>query len=248
MPPRSSSVFRRLFSESQVFHATSRLHPDRVAGRHRHHRRPDRPAAAGRAGGPRGGPAVAVRQQPEADRPGPAQLPRRQRRVPDGLRERRGSVLPNTYSQSARTGAPRPMLLGDIEQGRSTTRSTSTSQPRGPTPARGTPRSTMRRSSRSSARPIPSPAPPTTTATTPPRAPRPSRAPRRPRGSSPMRSYGIRDATDGDDEHDRLLGRGRRHRARGSGQGNGTVRTSSLPATGSVLDASSALQAVRPDR
>ena len=39
--------------------------------------RPDRAAAAGRAGGPRGGPPRPVRQQPEADRPGPAQLPRR---------------------------------------------------------------------------------------------------------------------------------------------------------------------------
>ena len=51
------------------------LHADRTARRHRHHRRPDRPAAARRAGGPRGGPAGAVRQQPEADRPGDAQLP-----------------------------------------------------------------------------------------------------------------------------------------------------------------------------
>ena len=37
-----------------------RLHADRAAGGHRHHRRPDRAAAAGRAGGPRGGPAGAV--------------------------------------------------------------------------------------------------------------------------------------------------------------------------------------------
>ena len=47
-----------------------RLHADRAAGRHRDHRRADRPAAARRAGGPRGRPAGAVRQQPQADRPG----------------------------------------------------------------------------------------------------------------------------------------------------------------------------------
>ena len=49
-----------------------RLHADRAAGRHRHHRRADRPAAAGRPGGPRGGPARPVHQQPQAARPGRA--------------------------------------------------------------------------------------------------------------------------------------------------------------------------------
>ena len=42
-------------------HSRSRsegIHPDRTAGRHRHHRRPDRPALAGRPGGPRGGAAA----------------------------------------------------------------------------------------------------------------------------------------------------------------------------------------------
>ena len=47
-----------------------RLHADRVAGRDRDHRRPDRPAPARGPGGPRGRPARPVRQQPEADRPG----------------------------------------------------------------------------------------------------------------------------------------------------------------------------------
>ena len=42
--------------------------------------RPDRPAAAGGAGGARGRPPRPVRQQPQADRPGPAQLPRHPRR------------------------------------------------------------------------------------------------------------------------------------------------------------------------
>ena len=62
-----------------------RFHADRAAGRHRHHRRPDRPAPARRAGGPRGGPADAVRQQPQADRARPAQLPHRRRRFPMGV-------------------------------------------------------------------------------------------------------------------------------------------------------------------
>ena len=52
------------------------IHADRVAGGHRHHRRPGRPAPARRAGGARGGAAGPVRQQPEADRPCPPQLRR----------------------------------------------------------------------------------------------------------------------------------------------------------------------------
>ena len=64
-------------------HASSRFHADRAAGRDRDHRGPDRPAAARRAGGPRGGPARPVRQQPEAARPRHAQLPRLARHVPD---------------------------------------------------------------------------------------------------------------------------------------------------------------------
>ena len=58
----------------------ARIHPDRAAGRDRDHRGPDRPAAAGRAVGPRGGPPGPVHQQPEADRPGDAQLRQRARR------------------------------------------------------------------------------------------------------------------------------------------------------------------------
>ena len=53
-------------------HAQTRLHADRTAGGHRDHRRPDRPAAARRPGGPRGRPARPVHQQPQADRPGAA--------------------------------------------------------------------------------------------------------------------------------------------------------------------------------
>ena len=53
---------RDAFTYEEKSHASEspscidRLHADRVAGRHRDHRRADRPAAAGRPGGPRGGP------------------------------------------------------------------------------------------------------------------------------------------------------------------------------------------------
>ena len=47
------------------------------------------PAAAGRAGGPRGRPPRPVHQQPEADRPGPAQLPLAPRRFPTPVHEYR---------------------------------------------------------------------------------------------------------------------------------------------------------------
>ena len=51
-----------------------RVHPDRTAGGHRHHRRADRPAPARRPGGPRGRPPHPVHQQPQAARPGRPQL------------------------------------------------------------------------------------------------------------------------------------------------------------------------------
>src|SRR5262249_21652242 len=64
--------------------ATPWVHPDRVAGGHRHHRRADRPARPRGAEGPRGGGAHSVRQQPAPDRPGLAQPPRRPGGLPDG--------------------------------------------------------------------------------------------------------------------------------------------------------------------
>ena len=57
--------------------ARSSLHADRAPGGDRDHRRAHRPAAAGRAVGPRGGPPRPVHEQPEADRPGGPQLPQR---------------------------------------------------------------------------------------------------------------------------------------------------------------------------
>src|SRR5271157_4706320 len=52
----------------------TRVHPDRAAGRYRHHRSVDRTAAAGRAVGARSRTSRPVHQQPEADRPGLIQL------------------------------------------------------------------------------------------------------------------------------------------------------------------------------
>ena len=88
-------------------HATlTRLHADRAAGRHRHHRRPDRAAAAGRPGRPRGRPAEPVRQQPQAARARPAQLPRR-----------RSGAFPWGHGPAAgTTGRRLPMLLPYMEQ------------------------------------------------------------------------------------------------------------------------------------
>ena len=55
-------------------HATSWFHPDRIAGRDRDHRGPDRPVVARGASGARGGAAVAVRQQSETTGPGDREL------------------------------------------------------------------------------------------------------------------------------------------------------------------------------
>src|SRR5260370_40483765 len=51
-----------------------RVYPHRAPGGDRHHRRTGRLALAGRAAGARSRPPVAVQEQPEADRPGPAPL------------------------------------------------------------------------------------------------------------------------------------------------------------------------------
>src|SRR5262249_23063996 len=51
-----------------------RIHPHRVTGGHRDHRRADRPAVAGRAEGPRCRQPGEVRQQPQATRPRRPQL------------------------------------------------------------------------------------------------------------------------------------------------------------------------------
>ena len=97
-----------------------RVHADRAAGRHRDHRGLDRPALARRAGGARGGPAHPVRQQPEADRPGPAQLHDGDRRAAAGAvqqpHRRPGQLLGRVFAAPA---AARP-------DQRSSTRSTST--------------------------------------------------------------------------------------------------------------------------
>ncbi len=61
-----------------------RLHADRAAGGHCHHRGADRPAPAGHPEGARGRQPREVPEQPEATRPGHARLPRRPRVVHAG--------------------------------------------------------------------------------------------------------------------------------------------------------------------
>ena len=61
-----------------------RLYADRAAGRDRHHRHPHRPPAARGPEGPRGRQPHEVLEQPQADRPGRAQLPRHAPEFPFG--------------------------------------------------------------------------------------------------------------------------------------------------------------------
>jgi len=61
------------------------LHADRAAGRHRHHRHPDGPAAAGRPESPRSGSPGQMREQPQAARPRVTQLSRRLPILPPGV-------------------------------------------------------------------------------------------------------------------------------------------------------------------
>src|SRR5262245_1471086 len=70
-------------------HEARRHDSHRVAGRHRDHRHSDRTLAAGGPEGPRGGQPDEVQEQPQADRPGPAQPPRRDRLFPGGHHDRR---------------------------------------------------------------------------------------------------------------------------------------------------------------
>src|ERR1700712_4646573 len=57
-----------LFSKDNRYEIDPKgLHPDRVAGGHRHHRRLDRLAAPRSAGGPRSRPAHPVHKQSQAD-------------------------------------------------------------------------------------------------------------------------------------------------------------------------------------
>src|SRR4051794_17507667 len=75
-PDMATADFRRKQDESgrsfslwSPDHETraTRIHPDRIAGGDRDHRHVDRPAAARRAGGPRGRATHAMRQQPETN-------------------------------------------------------------------------------------------------------------------------------------------------------------------------------------
>ena len=134
----------------------ARIHADRTAGGDRDHRRPDRPLAARRPGGPRGGAAGAMRQQPEADRPGHRQLRvghrlhrlgihqlLQQRQLHSAaaatLPHSRGAGLqpgPADAATTGRVGAGWPCSCPTPSRRRSTTRSTSTCPPGWRTTAR----------------------------------------------------------------------------------------------------------------
>ena len=72
--------------------------------------RPDRPAPARRPGGPRGRPPRPVHQQPQADRPGGPQLPRRQRRLPD-RQPRASSLRPGRPTPATRPIEPQSVFV-----------------------------------------------------------------------------------------------------------------------------------------
>ena len=85
---------------------STRLHADRAAGRHRHHRGPDRVAATRRPGRARGGAAGPVHEQPQADRPRPAQLPRVVEQLPGRVPLRLpGGCLPKSSPSQYRWSA-----------------------------------------------------------------------------------------------------------------------------------------------
>ena len=102
-PSRRPTRKRNSFMKTR---RTSRLYADRTARRHRDYRGPDRPAAARRAIGPRGSPAGPVHQQPQANRPGHAQLPHRDRDVPAGWHRGRDRLFRAGYTVD----------LGDLER------------------------------------------------------------------------------------------------------------------------------------
>ena len=98
----------------------ARLHADRAAGGHRHHRHPDRPAAAGRAEGPRGRQPHQVRQQPQAARPGRPPLSRRasasaaRHRLLSARRQRRVRHLLFPLAAVPRARQPLRSALGSV--------------------------------------------------------------------------------------------------------------------------------------
>ena len=87
------------------------LHPHRALGGHRDHRRVDRAALAGGPGGPRGGPAHPVREQPQADRYCPPRLPRRLQHLPFWRLDRRPRPARHAEHEHRLVGL-RPALAG----------------------------------------------------------------------------------------------------------------------------------------
>ena len=66
-----------IMARTRIRRIGPRLHAGRAVGRDRHHRRAGRPAAAGDSGRSRSGPPQLVHEQPQANRPGRAEPPRR---------------------------------------------------------------------------------------------------------------------------------------------------------------------------
>jgi hypothetical protein len=100
------------------YDATSRLHADRAVGGDRDHRRPDRAPAPGGAVGARGGAAVAVRQQPQADGARRPRLRQHERGAPpdgvDGGRPRAGDLEQRLLDEGP--PAPLPRTAGPLQR------------------------------------------------------------------------------------------------------------------------------------
>src|SRR5262245_60601353 len=75
------ALFYFIMLEVSDAKSTKWIHTNRIAGRNRDHRDPDRSAAPSGAEDPRGGQSNEVQQQPETARAGRTQLSRRKRQV-----------------------------------------------------------------------------------------------------------------------------------------------------------------------
>src|SRR5262249_27972581 len=94
---------------------TTRLHADRALGGDRHHLGPDGAPDAGGPEGARGGLPHLVRKQPQADRPGHAQLRERLPVHPAEPVARRGRHLDGPDHALPRTGQPAPAVGPELD-------------------------------------------------------------------------------------------------------------------------------------
>ena len=115
-PPQASEGAPLARSPSS-WHVSIRLHADRAAGRHRHHRRADLAAAPRRAVRPRGRAARPVHQQPEATGPGGHELRVRQPDPPaGGLHQARGLARLDVELRPVSLHAPLPRAAGGLQR------------------------------------------------------------------------------------------------------------------------------------